>query len=233
MSPSNRCREEVIVSRLHQKEYWEKERSRRSPSHPVIQAFAEPKVHYINTILSSRTSGELNEMTLLDVGCGNGFFTFYFEPIYNTYGLDYSEFMLATNPCTKKICASATHLPFAENSFDIVFCSNLLHHLEEPIDAVREMRRVSRKYVILSEPNRNNALMFMFGLFKKEERGTLKFSINFMKKLLLKYRLKLVAATTMGIIVPNKTPAYFLPILQFLDGRYPLGFYNLIIGEKD
>jgi ubiquinone/menaquinone biosynthesis C-methylase UbiE len=142
----------ITVSKWYQKEYWEKERNRRSPSHPVIKAFAEPKVHYINRILASRGSRKFNEMTLLDVGCGNGFFTYYFEPIYDTYGIDYSEFMLSINPCKKRACGSATDLPFAENSFDIVFCSNLLHHLEEPIDAVREMRRVSRKYVVLSEP---------------------------------------------------------------------------------
>jgi len=223
----------ITVSKLYQKGYWEGGRNRRLPSHPVIKAFAEPKVHYINRILASGISRKFNKMTLLDVGCGNGFFTYYFEPIYDTYGIDYSEFMLSINPCKKRVCGSATDLPFAENSFDIVFCSNLLHHLEEPIDAVREMRRVSRKYVVLSEPNRNNLLMFMFGFFKTEERGTLKFSMNFMKKLFLKCGLEFVEATTMGIIGPNKTPAYLLPILKFLDGRCPLGFYNLIIGEKD
>jgi len=52
----------------HQKKYWEKER--RSPEHPVIEAFASPKINYIRDYVNLSKNTKL-----LDVGCGNGFFT--------------------------------------------------------------------------------------------------------------------------------------------------------------
>lgn len=38
----------------------------------------------------------------------------------------------------------ATHLPFAEASFDVVVCCLALHHMEDPARVVREMARVCR-----------------------------------------------------------------------------------------
>ena len=171
-------------------------------------------------------------LSLLDVGCGNGFFAYYFEGIYNTFALDFSELMLGNNPCKKKICGSASKLPFGDDSFDITFCSNLLHHLEEHEEAVSEMKRVSRKYVVISEPNRNNPLMFMFGLLKKTERGTLRFSLRYMQRLIEKAGLRLIRASNMGIILPNKTPGFLLSILKQLDGEFAFAFYNIVISEK-
>ncbi len=40
------------------------------------------------------------------------------------------------------ICCDCTRLPFADQSFDLVFGSSVLHHLERPIDACTEIRRV-------------------------------------------------------------------------------------------
>lgn len=217
---------------IYQKEYWEKYRKRRHPSHPVIQAFAEPKVHYIRSLLEPEIGKNLHKITLLDVGCGNGFLTYYFEKRFCTFGLDSSKFMLSMNPCENKVCGSVRELPFPDNSFDIITCSNLLHHLQDPFEAVREMWRVSKKYVILSEPNRNNPLMFLFGLLKKEERGSLKFSTKFLKKLIHENHLYVVASTTLGSILPNKTPRRLLPFVKILDGRYPLSFYCIAIGRK-
>lgn len=214
-----------------QKLYWESERERRKPIHPVIQAFVEPKIKYINKILLNNE--EKNRLSLLDIGCGNGFFTYYFMGFYHTFALDFSEYMLKNNSCVLKICGSTNKLPFKDSSFDITFCSNLLHHLGNPQEAVSEMKRVSRKYVVLSEPNRNNPLMFMFGLLKKIEWGTLKFSLRYMKKIVEGEGLKIISASTIGIILPNKTPTMLLPYIKKLDGEFPLGFYNIVVAKSD
>jgi ubiquinone/menaquinone biosynthesis C-methylase UbiE len=213
-----------------QKIFWENGRERREPSHPVIQAFVEPKIKHINRILMD--NGGKKNRSLLDIGCGNGFFTYYFKNYYHTVALDFSEFMLKKNSSPLKVCGSANKLPFRDNSFDITFCSNLLHHIENPQEAVSEMKRVSSKYVVLSEPNRNNPLMFMFGLLKKIERGTLKFSLGYMKKLVEGDGLHLLSASNLGIILPNKTPEIILPIIKKLEGEFPCAFYNIIISEK-
>jgi len=217
-----------MIGDIDQRKYWEKHRKRRAPTHKVIEAFAKPKIDYIMSVISE----SINDLSVLDVGCGNGFFTYYLEKLVDTTGLDFSESMLSMNPCPKKVCGSATDLPFGDNSFDVVFCSNLLHHIKNPSIAVSEMKRVSKHYVIVSEPNRNNPLMFLFGLMKKTERGTLKMSLNYLKKLISQVNLSIISAATMGAVLPNKTPKAILPVVKVLDGEYPLSFYWVVVAQK-
>tara|TARA_B100000315_G_scaffold8245_1_gene8155 strand:- start:8869 stop:9546 length:678 start_codon:yes stop_codon:yes gene_type:complete len=214
----------------NQKVFWNNKRERRKPDHPVIQAFVEPKIRCIEETIKKRSLSK--RLSLLDIGCGNGFFTYYFERIYDTTALDFSIYMLKNNHCHKRIYGSATTLPFSDGSFDITFCSNLLHHLDNHEDAVLEMKRVSRKYLVLSEPNRNNPLMFLFGLLKKEERGTIRFSLEYMKKLMNTAGLNLILITSIGAILPNKTPKFALPVLKKFDSQFPCAFYNIAISEK-
>ena len=48
----------------------------------------------------------------------------------------------------------ATAMTFQDNSFDYVFCLEVLEHLNErsSLDAVQEMKRVSRGKVVISVP---------------------------------------------------------------------------------
>jgi len=48
---------------------------------------------------------------------------------------------------------SIYELPYKNNSFDLVICTEVLEHLEEPTKALKEILRVSRKYLIISVPN--------------------------------------------------------------------------------
>jgi len=218
------------VVKMHQKHYWERETlvRRRHPEHPVIAAYILPKINmlrrYVNLTQQTR---------LLDVGCGNGFFTFYFDKICDVHGVDYSEKMLEMNPVKNTSIMDASDLKFEDNSFDVVFCHALLHHVESIVKVIQEMRRVSRKYVIILEPNRNNPLMFLFSLLVKEERKALKFSLSYLTNIVSKNDLRLVTSFSYGMIVPNKTPTFFLPLVKLFDFKQPLGMTNFIIAEKD
>jgi SAM-dependent methyltransferase len=55
------------------------------------------------------------------------------------------------------VCADALSLPFAPRSFDVVVASQLLHHFPrvEAIAAVRELHRVARRRVIISDLRRS------------------------------------------------------------------------------
>lgn len=212
-----------------QKNFWGNYNiiKRRHPSHPVVEAFVMPKIQFIrkNVPLAKDT-------TLLDIGCGNGFFTYYFAKMCQVTGLDFSKQMLKINPHNKLVYGDAENLPFPDESFDITFCSSLLHHLSNPEKAIQEMKRVAKKYIIISEPNRNNPLLFLFSLIKKEERGLRKFTKNYLLDLGRNIGLKNINYLVSGLIFPNKTPGILLPILKKFNFRQPWGNCITIIFKK-
>lgn len=214
---------------MNQKDYWERKElaKRRSPEHPVIAEYVLPKInlimHYV--ILKRQTR-------LLDVGCGNGFFSFYFDKICDAYGVDYSKKMLQANPVKKTRLMDVNDLKFENNSFDVVFCHALLHHVENIDRVIQEMRRVSRKYVIILEPNRNNPLMYLFSLLVKEERKALKFSLSYLTRIVSRNDLRVVASFSYGMITPNKMPTFLLPLLRLFNFKQFLGMTNFIIAQK-
>jgi len=190
-----------------QKEYWERIQltHRRNPAHPVIKSFALSKIRQIRRFV------DLDETTrLLEVGAGNGFFSFYLDQICNVTATDLSKTMISMNPVKKKMVMDAASLTFEDNSFE-----------------------VSCKTVVLIEPNRTNPLVYLFCSAVKEERGALKFSLSYVKKLLLKSDLNVIKALSHGIIAPNKMPEFLLPIIRFFDVKIPfLGLDNIFICEK-
>lgn len=214
---------------LFQKDYWERKdlTDRRPPGHPVVRHYALSKIKEIQSTLQI-TPGQ----RILDVGCGNGFFSKPFSELCPTVGVDYSSRMLQTNPVSMKAGMDANRLAFQDMSFDVVFCHALLHHVEDPGRVLSEMRRVSRKYVVVMEPNRANPLMWLFSALVPEERAALNFSLGYLRDLLEKNRLKVVDAFSHGWIVPNKTHGFLLPLLKPLDIRQPWGMTNILIAER-
>jgi demethylmenaquinone methyltransferase/2-methoxy-6-polyprenyl-1,4-benzoquinol methylase len=52
------------------------------------------------------------------------------------------------------LVADATRLPFADESIDVVYVHDGLHHLPDPLAGLDEMARVARSHVCISEPAR-------------------------------------------------------------------------------
>lgn len=217
-----------------QQAYWgnESQKQRRDPTHPIVKAYAEPKIEYLSNFvtLDKNTS-------VLDVGAGNGFFSYYFDRVADVTAVDYSQVMIDRNSVAKKYVMDARNLKFEDNTFDLVFCHALLHHIEkgERKVVVNEMRRVSKKFVVILEPNRNNPLMALFGALKKEERGTLDFSKAYLKTLLESVGLSIVNQTSFGLLTPNRMPIpkMLLPLVRRIFER-PLwnGISNITIARK-
>jgi ubiquinone/menaquinone biosynthesis C-methylase UbiE len=62
---------------------------------------------------------------------------------------------------------NATELPFADNSFDLVFCTLFLHHLDET-DAAKmlsEMRRVASRKIYVIDLDRRAIPYYLYRLF--------------------------------------------------------------------
>lgn len=210
-----------------QKDYFE-EVSYRGPGDPVVEAYVQPKVDFILQHVPIKP-----ETQLLDVGCGNGIFTVPFAKVSeNVLGIDTSEHLLKSNPHPNVRVGDATRLDFPDNSFDVVFEANILHHIAEPETAVREMVRVSRSHVILLEPNRYNPLMALFGLLVKEERGLLKSHRSALATMLKRCGARTSASLVTGMITQNATPEFMLPVLKFFDRQIWWGEYIVLIAEK-
>lgn len=103
---------------------------------------------------------ELQPKTILDVGCGEGFTL---ERLRKQKigerleGIDYLKTAIdigkKEHPKLILKHGTAYALPYKDNTFDVVICSEVLEHLEHPEKALEELRRVTKKYAVLSVPN--------------------------------------------------------------------------------
>jgi len=198
----------------------------RSPDHPVVSAYADPKMEFIRS--HARLTG-----SILDLGCGNGIFTqrLTAEGAAVT-GLDLSAHLLNQNSHESLTCGDAALLPFADATFDLVFEANLLHHVIDVNAVLKEMQRVSRKYIVLLEPNRYNPLMFAFSVLVAAERGGLKSSAKRLRQEVIRAGLRLVACRTTGMISQNNTPQMLVSFLRRFDREIWWGEYIVIVAEK-
>jgi SAM-dependent methyltransferase len=86
--------------------------------------------------LDSRFGGACR---LLDVGCGSLPYAPLFEGHVSEYvGLDFVDNPLA------QLRGPAEQLPVADASFDVVLCTQVLEHCDDPARVVAELRRVTR-----------------------------------------------------------------------------------------
>jgi SAM-dependent methyltransferase len=99
---------------------------------------------------------------VLELGCGTGLFTRMLAPVgVHLTSIDISSELLRTargkSPELSFILADAHELPFAENTFDAVIGSSVLHHLQARL-ALQEIRRVTRPggRLAFAEPNMLN-----------------------------------------------------------------------------
>jgi SAM-dependent methyltransferase len=141
--------------------------------------------------------------------------------------------MLALHPGERLVQASAFELPFADASFDLVFCSNLLHHLPDPAVAVNEMKRVSRQFVAIHEPNRNNPAMLALGIVKQEERQSLQFTRGYVRSLAARSGLDVLACETLGFITPNRMPAAIATRVGAWNMPNPFAAYTVLVARHD
>jgi len=97
--------------------------------------------------------------TVTDVGCGEGFGlkNLSNNNIGKRYlGLDSSKTSLRLarkiNPEFEYTLGSIYDTKLKNGYYDIVMCTEVLEHLEDPEAAIVELRRISKKYVLISVP---------------------------------------------------------------------------------
>jgi DNA-binding transcriptional MerR regulator len=87
--------------------------------------------------------------TVLNVGAGTGS---YEPPDRDVTAVEPSAVMRAQRPAGAATCvaAAAESLPFEDRSFDAAMAFSTVHHWQDPIAGLREMRRVARRVVVFT-----------------------------------------------------------------------------------
>jgi len=104
--------------------------------------------------------GELSIETILDVGCGEGFTLQKLKDNHigkKLEGIEYDDTAITLG---KKMHPQITikkgdiyKLPYKDNTFELILCTEVFEHLEYPEKALKELHRVTKKYCLFSVPH--------------------------------------------------------------------------------
>ena len=121
---------------LEEQNRWRAKYQIRQPDwRPATEVYADTVRYYLQP-----------ESRVLDLGCGRGgLIEQLTHPLHHVVGLDPDWLSLVEHRLDLPRTAGFSHaLPFADNSFDLVFCSWLLEHLATPQIDFSEIGRVLR-----------------------------------------------------------------------------------------
>jgi len=133
------------------------------------------------------------QQKVLDIGCGDGYHLFVFNTIEDItgnirfYGVDMSKLRIefASRVCNELamtnidfLVGSADALPFPDDYFDTILCSDVVEHLLYPERCLAEVYRVTKPggTAIVTTPNKTNRLQQVARFFqdslREEWRGS-------------------------------------------------------------
>lgn len=114
--------------------------------------------NFLKTLINEAEKLEIS--TVLDVGCGEGFTLSRLTEANigkKREGIEYLDTAIELgkkeHPSVKIKKGTIYDLPYKDNAIDLVICTEVLEHLEDPEKALSELVRVSKKYCLLSVPH--------------------------------------------------------------------------------
>jgi SAM-dependent methyltransferase len=129
--------------------YFDKYRARNPLVRRLVSGFLKAFEDLVRRVQFDRA---------LEVGCGEGELTSKIAGDHSpsVYALDLSERHVRMTKDAVRGChgvtATAISLPFQRTAFDLTIACEVLEHLEDPAEALREIARVTRGFCILSVP---------------------------------------------------------------------------------
>ncbi len=128
-----------------------------------------------------RQLGDIRGKLLLDLGCGAGENSVYFaQRGAHCIASDYSPGMVdvamqlaaAHGVSITGRVINAMAIDYPDNSFDIVYAANLLHHIPDPMMTIREMHRVLKPggQMCIWDPLRHNPVINVYRRIATEVR---------------------------------------------------------------
>ncbi len=167
---------------------------------------------------------------VLDLACGDGEYLSNFSK--SSVGVDISEKNI--DYCKKRglnvLYANLNkELPFFDNSFDVIYASNIIEHVESPFNFLRECRRIVKSdgYIILCIPNEQSLIHLIYPYFDKEGKHLYAFTLNNIRALLR--AAKLNEYSIVADCHSMKTNKLHLTWMLNQVGRFPLKCISRLI----
>lgn len=211
----------------HESNYLLKEYSKIDFNKKSIQMFLEAIYNVIiNNIPFTM------ETSLLDIGCGRGYFLEYLKDIgfRQLAGIDPCLSLLDNRIYADIKFGSFEVNSFEDNSFDIVFTCHTLHHLEgkDPSYAIQEMVRISKKYIVIVEINNTNLPMLGISLLNhKDEKNAFMYNKKKVEKHAKELNLEIIYSENIKSCYMSGINIFYRILSRI--GTMP---YNILIAKK-
>ncbi|MCS7132777.1 MAG: methyltransferase domain-containing protein [Nitrososphaeria archaeon] len=134
---------EALLKEFHDKirpDYYD------NPRFAIQRIWHRRRFQLIKSLL--KEDAAKNEVMTLDIGCNGGTFTNIIKQSVDDglmIGIDIGEqgvmYAAKKYPDIMFLIADACHLPFRENSFDLITCLEVLEHLTDPLKCLMEINR--------------------------------------------------------------------------------------------
>lgn len=191
---------------------------------------------------------------LLDVGCGEKPYLPIFSPRVKSYiGLDLPS--TTHNHTNIEVFGDACSLPFPSNTFDTLLCTEVLEHIRNPEQAIKEFYRVLKNdgKLILSAPQTyqlhgdpydfyrftKDGLIELLGKWPGFQikyinpiGGTMDFAIDFFSKVLLLIRYKKFIPTSLLKLIVAIPQWFYLLIRRNKIGSEYFTLGHLVVASK-
>jgi len=189
---------------------------------------------------------------ILNIGCGTGILSEQLSRFGEIVSMDYSSDALGF--CQKRnlkrlIRGDGESLPFKDNSFDWIFCFDIIEHLENDSEAIHDLKRVLKREgkAIITVP----AFRFLWSSFDDLNYHKRRYRKNTFKALLEKQEITIIKLSYYNFflfpiamlrrgyekVFKRNNDKYYIPKVAaftnyiffqlFAFERFPLGFMNL------
>ena len=166
-----------------------------SALHKVRHPYRQYCEHHIVSLALSGLEN-VKQLSCLDIGCGQGVTTYVLSKHFKSVvGVDFSRGAVTTSRAFLKemdvtnattIVGDVDDLGVASGHVDVVHFKDLLHHTVEPVQALKNLREISRLGRVMgAEVNGRSPIMNLFGRMARHERGLLESNRHSLENLAL------------------------------------------------